>query len=200
MDRKDWDRKYAEKELVWSAGPNGFLVEEVSSLRPGTAADLAAGEGRNAIWLAQQGWQVTAVDYSPVAIDKGRRIARRLGVEVGWVTADLLDLDLGAGRFDLVALFYLQLPWEEMAEVLQRASRAVAPAGTLLLVGHDLTNLDGGHGGPQDPGVLYTPGQVAAELTTLRVKEAARRRRDVETDQGVATAIDCFVRAVAERA
>jgi hypothetical protein len=85
-----------------------------------------------------------------------------------------------------------------MHRVLHSASGAVAPGGTLLLVGHDRTNLEGGHGGPKDPGVLYTPDEVAGELSSLEIVEAARRRRDVETDDGTATAIDCLVRAVAK--
>ena len=76
MDRDDWNRRYAEKELVWSAGPNLFLVEEIERLPARRAVDLAAGEGRNAVWLAEQGWQVTAVDYSRVGLDKGREIAK----------------------------------------------------------------------------------------------------------------------------
>lgn len=75
MEATEWDRRYAEQELVWSAGPNQFLVEEAAGLAPGRALDVAAGEGRNAVWLAERGWRVTAVDFSTVGIDKGRRIA-----------------------------------------------------------------------------------------------------------------------------
>jgi SAM-dependent methyltransferase len=198
MDRDDWDRRYAEKELVWSVEPNSFLVEEASGLTPGKAADLATGEGRNAIWLAERGWRVTAVDYSRVGLDKARQIAKARGVAVDWIEADLLEYEPAPGDFDLVIIFYLQLPWEWMHRVLHSASGAVAPGGTLLLVGHDRTNLEGGHGGPKDPGVLYTPDEVAGELSSLEIVEAARRRRDVETDDGTATAIDCLVRAVAK--
>ena len=72
MDAKDWDERYAATELVWSAEPNRFVAELVSPLTPGTAVDIAAGEGRNAIWLAQQGWTVTATDYSSVAVERMR--------------------------------------------------------------------------------------------------------------------------------
>ena len=198
MDRTDWDRRYAEKELIWSAEPNRFLVEELSGLAPGRAIDLAAGEGRNAIWLAQSGWRVTAVDYSNVGLEKGRCIAEKHGVKVEWVEADLLEYEIGDAAYDLVLLFYLQLPWAWMGGVLRRAADAVAPGGTLLLVGHDLANLEGGHGGPKDAAVLYTHEQVAGELSALNIVQAARRERPVDLEDGsVATAIDCLVRATA---
>ena len=200
MDRTDWDRRYAEKELIWSAEPNRFLVEELSGLAPGRAIDLAAGEGRNAIWLAQHGWRVTAVDYSNVGLEKGRRIAAQQGVDVEWIEADLLEYEIGDGAYDLVLVFYLQLPWNWMSNVLRRAAAAVAPGGTLLLVGHDRANLEGGHGGPRDAAVLYTHEQVAGELGALRIVEAARRERPVEQEDGsVATALDCLVRATVDR-
>ena len=79
MDRHDWDARYAGEQLVWSAEPNRFLVAEVDGLTPGRALDVACGEGRNAIWLAEQGWTVTGVDFSPVALDKARRTGRSPG-------------------------------------------------------------------------------------------------------------------------
>ena len=74
MDQNEWDERYREQELVWAAEPNRILVGAVEGLTPGKALDLAAGEGRNAVWLAQQGWDVDAVDWSDVALDKGRDI------------------------------------------------------------------------------------------------------------------------------
>lgn len=195
MDREDWDRRYLEKELVWSAGPNRFLVEEVAALSPGRALDLGAGEGRNAIWLVGLGWRVTAVDFSAVALDKARRIAASRGVEIDWVNADLVKYRPDPAAFDLVLLLYIHLPWPEMALVLGRARAALAPGGTLLLIGHDRSNLDHGHGGPQQPELLYTAADVAGLLDGLEVEEAGTRFRVVETEQGVKQAIDCLVRA-----
>jgi 2-polyprenyl-3-methyl-5-hydroxy-6-metoxy-1,4-benzoquinol methylase len=195
MDKKDWDKRYEGTDLVWSVEPNRFLVEETSALSPGRALDLAAGEGRNAVWLAEQGWRVDAVDFSAVALAKGRKLAEARGVEVNWVEADVERHRLADGAYDLVIVLYLHLPWERMKRVLQAVPSAIDPLGTLLLVGHDRTNLDQGHGGPRDPDVLYTPEQVAGELRDLRIEEATRRDRSVETETGVVTAIDCLVRA-----
>ena len=195
MDREDWDRRYLEKDLVWSAEPNRFLVEEVGGLTPGRALDLGAGEGRNAIWLAGLGWRVTAVDFSAVALDKAGRIAASRGVEIDWVNADLGEYRPEPAAFDLVLLLYLHLPWREMASVLGRARAAVAPGGTFLLIGHDRSNLDHGHGGPQQPELLYTAGEVAGILVGLDIEESGTRYRAVETERGVVQAVDCLVRA-----
>ncbi len=195
MKSEDWDRRYAAEELVWSAGPNRLFAAEVAALPPGRALDLACGEGRNAIWLAEQGWDVTAVDYSQVALAKAREIAARRGVAPVFVAADLLEYHPAAGAFDLVAVLYLQIPAAELHVVLQRAAAAVAPGGTFLLVGHDLLNLTEGHGGPKEPDVLYTADDVVADLPGLEILRAERVLRDVEGAER--HAIDVLVRATA---
>jgi len=197
MDREDWNARYAGSELIWTAEPNRFLVEATASLEPGRALDLAAGEGRNAVWLAERGWHVDAVDFSAVGLDKGRKLAADRAVSVTWIETDLLSHTPPATHYELVILFYLHLPWSSMRCVLRHAARALAPGGSLLLVGHDLTNLERGHGGPRRPEVLYTPDRVAAELPELTITEATRRLRPVETDEGSVNAIDCLVLAVA---
>lgn len=195
MKKEDWDKRYSGTGLLWSVEPNRFLVEETAALAPGRALDLAAGEGRNAVWLAERGWSVDAVDFSTVALTKAHRLAEARGVALNWIEADVEQHSLAESEYDLVIVFYLHLPWERMRHVLHAASEAVAPQGTLLLVGHDRTNLDGGHGGPRNADVLYTPEEVAGALPGLRIDEATRRERPVETEAGVATAIDCLVRA-----
>ena len=89
MDRAAWDARYSEKDLVWGAEPNRFVETELGGREPGgRALDLACGEGRNSIWLAKRGWEVTAVDFSVVAVERGRKLAAQQGVEVEWVAAD----------------------------------------------------------------------------------------------------------------
>jgi SAM-dependent methyltransferase len=193
MQREDWDRRYAEVESLWSARPNRVLVAEVDGLTPGRALDLACGEGRNAIWLAERGWDVTGVDFSQVAIAKARASAERAGVDVDFVCADLLAYEPAPGTHDLVVVLFLQLPADERRRVLRRAADALAPGGALLLVGHDLANLTEGTGGPSDPSVLYTAEDVVAELPGLVVEKAERILRDV--DGADRPAIDVLVRA-----
>jgi 2-polyprenyl-3-methyl-5-hydroxy-6-metoxy-1,4-benzoquinol methylase len=195
VEREDWNRKHGEAGLLFGAEPNRFLVAEVDGLEPGRALDLACGAGRNAVWLAEQGWTVTGADFSDVALENARGLAAERRVEVDWVQADVREWEPSAGAFDLIAVLYLQIPAEELRPVLARAAGAVAPGGTLLVVGHDLQNLNGGYGGPKDPRVLFTPEEIAAELPGLAVQKAERVLRPVETEDGEAQAIDTLVRA-----
>jgi SAM-dependent methyltransferase len=191
--KEDWNRSYADAVLLWTATPNRFLVAEVGGLEPGQALDLACGEGRNAVWLAEQGWRVVGVDYAEVALSKAAVLAADRGVGIELVEADLLEYEPERLGYDLVCVLYLQLPAPERRRVLGRAAAAVAPGGTFLLVAHDLTNLEHGHGGPSDPVVLLTPDEVAAELPGLELVKAERVLRPVE---GAARpAIDALVRA-----
>jgi SAM-dependent methyltransferase len=196
MDREMWDARYASTESLWSFEPNRFLVHETEALAPGRALDLACGEGRNALWLAARGWQVTAVDFSAVALDRGRERAERDGLTVDWVQADVLRWAPPERGFDLVAILYLHLRGLDLRPVLRGAADAVAPSGTLLVVAHDATNLADGHGGPQDPELLYTPADVTAAMEGLEIERAERVRRPVSTPAGERTAIDALVRAV----
>jgi SAM-dependent methyltransferase len=193
--REDWNARYAAKELLWTAEPNRLFAAEAEGLDPGRALDLACGEGRNAVWLAERGWRVTGVDFSEVALEKAARLAASRDVEVEWVVADVLDYEPEARAFDLVALLYLQLPYEELAEAIRAAADAVAPGGTLLVLGHHTKNLEEGTGGPKDVSVLYTPEDVAALLGDLVVERAETVRRPVPLGDGEAVALDAFVRA-----
>ncbi|MFE3637882.1 class I SAM-dependent methyltransferase [Streptomyces sp. NPDC059168] len=203
MDADAWDERYRAVERVWPAGPNMWVVREVAGLRPGRALDLAAGEGRNARWLAGRGWRVDAVDFSPVAVGRMAEGAEEVdgtaegaGESAGAVHAAVADVTRYApepGAYDLVLLSYLHLPWRDMAGVLERAARAARPGGTLLLVGHDVGNLEHGTGGPQDPDVLSGVERVRAvwePSADVVVAEVARR------PVGEAVALDTVVRAV----
>lgn len=193
--REDWNARYVGKELVWSAEPNRLFAREVEGLAPGRALDLACGEGRNAVWLAERGFDVTAVDFSDVALEKGKQLAAGRGVEVGWVCADVLEYEPERGTFDLVVVLYLQLPHGELARAIGAAVGAVAPGGTLIVLGHDTTNLTEGYGGPTDPAVLFTPEDVVAWVGELVVERAEKVHRTVSLEVGEAVAIDAFVRA-----
>jgi SAM-dependent methyltransferase len=193
MKRERWNERYAAVDNLWSAKPNRFLVAEVSDLPPGRALDLACGEGQNGIWLADLGWDVVAVDFSDVAIAKGRERAEREGVEIELIVGDLLEYEPGHSAFDLVLLLYFHLPPDELGVVLRRAAAALAPGGTLLVIGHDRTNVEHGTGGPSDPTIQYTPDEIGAELSGLQIEKAERVLRDVaEADR---PAIDALVRA-----
>ena len=201
MDREAWDRRYEEKDLVWSAEPNQFLPPAVRGLEPGRALDLAAGEGRNAIWLAQQGWEVTAVDFSGVAIGKGRQIAEARGIDVEWLVSDVLAYE-PEPDFNLVLIFYVHFLEPEMERLFGVARKALRPGGRLIALGHHLKNLDGGYGGPQFPQVLWTEERITPLIAGMEIVKFGERLRPVVAKPGEVipagtTAIDLWVDAIA---
>ncbi|MDY7103860.1 MAG: bifunctional NAD(P)/FAD-dependent oxidoreductase/class I SAM-dependent methyltransferase [Actinomycetota bacterium] len=139
-DASEWDARYGERghDHLWSGEPNGTLVVEVADLTPGRALDVCCGEGADAIWLAGRGWKVTALDVSRVALDRAGAAATDAGVTVDWVCADLAADPPAAGSFDLVTAHYPALRRTPGDEAMRALVDAVAPGGTLLVVGHDL--------------------------------------------------------------
>ena len=195
MNRDDWNDRYRTDEFVWTAEANRFVIAETLDLVPGRVIDLAAGEGRNAVWLAERGWQATAVDYSDVALAKAQRLAESRGVPLDTVVADVTTYEPEPRAYDLVLVIYLQLPEPGRSAALRHAVDAVAPGGTLLVIAHDRSNLDGGYGGPQDPAVLATSEDVAGIVAELDVLKAELVDRPVDTRDGPCVAIDHIVRA-----
>lgn len=195
MDASEWDSKYSATETMWSEQPNSFLVEKTVEMKPGRALDLGCGEGRNALWLAERGWAVTAVDFSEVAVERGRHWADRRGLSIDFRVADVTEYDPDPRAYDLVILFYLQLQHPEIRNILTRAAGAVADGGSLLVVAHDLENLEHGYGGPPTPDVLYTTDLVLESITGFSLIEAGRMNRSVATPEGEQIAIDTLVLA-----
>ena len=151
------------------------------------------------MWLATQGWEATGVDFSRVGLEKAARLAESNHVAVEWVHGDATRWS-PQHQYDLVVVFYLQLPAPQRTAAFGVAARALAPGATLLVVGHDLLNLTDGVGGPQSPDVLYTPDDLRRDLEAsgvgdLVVDRAERVERPVETDTGTRAAIDCLLRA-----
>jgi SAM-dependent methyltransferase len=189
-DRETYDELYRSAPALWSGRPNRQLVVEASELPPGRALDAGSGEGGDAQWLAERGWQVTAVDFSTVALERATALAaaRGLGERIEWLHADLGMWTPPAGSFDLVTAHYLHASWDDRGGMFRRLAGAVAPGGTLLVVGH-LLDENGGqhqghaqgqghhaqgqghnHGEPDeglhrhDPAAFYTAEEVAAVL------------------------------------
>ena len=134
-----WESRYADRDQVWSGNPNHALVSTISGRPPGEALDLGCGEGGDSVWLAEQGWRVTAVDVSATAVARGRELASRRNVPEGritWLVEDLSSWEPGTG-FDLVSACFLHSPIAfPRKDVLRRCAAAVAPGGHLLVVGH----------------------------------------------------------------
>ena len=164
--RLGWDERHREGDFE-GEGPNPTLVLGVAGLLPGTALELAAGSGTNAVWLAGQGWRTTAVDWSPVGLANGHAKAQAAGVEVEWLERDLFAWSPPVRSFDLVVIVYLHVPPDERAKIYSRAAAAVAPRGRLLVVGHDRLNATEGEGGPPDTVRLFTADEIAHELLAV---------------------------------
>lgn len=190
MDRQKWNERYAAQPLLWSVDPGPFLGGELGDRPPGRALDLGAGEGRTALWLAERGWDVTAVDFSDVALDRGRDRVLASGAPgtVEWVCADLTEFDPSGATYDLVLLLFIHLPAEFRRRLLGLASATLAPKGAFVVAGYDTSHATSGQGGPRDPAILFTPEVIVAELPGLRIERAER----IE----VGDAVDAVVRAV----
>lgn len=186
MRAEDWDERYAEKQQ-WSAEPNRLIADLLADVPPGDAVDLAAGEGRHALWLAGLGWRATAVDFSDVGLTRGR--AQPGGDRVTWVTADVLAWTAPPESLDLVLVAYLHLPQDETVALLTRAVGWLRPGGRLLVLGHDVENLTAGVGGPPDPAILYSVERLAPVAALLDVDRFEQVRR--ETPAG--TALDTLL-------
>ena len=188
MSNAFWDDRYAkaaaEGMAVWSSEPNAWIAQVTGTLPPGTAIDLAAGEGRNAVWLASRGWRVTAVDFSATGLSIGRTRAAEAGLELDWVTADATSW-VSPTPVDLVVIAYLQLPAAELSSAISNAIASLAAGGTLALIGHDSENLEHGVGGPKDAAMLHDLEVVRSAAAGLDIVECRRYDRTT-ADGGVA--------------
>ncbi len=182
---------YRSSARVWSGDPNPQLVAEIAEVTPGRALDVGCGEGADAIWLAQRGWEVVAVDISSVALERAARHADGSGPAVAarieWRQADLMTSPPETEAFDLVSAQFMQLPPEPRRRLFTALARSVRPGGALLVVGHHPSDLDTGVRRPPVPERFYTAADVAGLLDpswTVVVDEArprsARTPEDVE--------------------
>ena len=180
--RAEWDKRYTERERLWSGAPNGALVAEVAGLTPGTVLDVGAGEGADAVWLARNGWDVTAVEPSGVALERAAGHARDAGVTVRWVHADLTAAALGT--YDLVSAQYPALLRTPDAGAERALLDAVAPGGVLLLVHHAGMEEHPPDESGFDPADYVWPSMVAARLDDAWTVELDVRRPRVAPDGG----------------
>jgi SAM-dependent methyltransferase len=190
-----WDERYRTNPEIWSGNPNVALVAEAASLKPGTALDAGAGEGGDAFWLAAQGWTVTAVDISSVALERAAKRASERGLAITWLHANLATTPPPAD-YDLVTAHYLHIPKAEQPTLFRNLAAAVAPGGTLLVVGHDLSDM-AKLPRPDLAEYGWTPDDVAAVLGEgWTIEVAAARPRPATTPDGEEVTInDAILRA-----
>jgi SAM-dependent methyltransferase len=190
MDAAEWDDRYGAADRLWSTEPNVFVEDRLRDREPGVGLDLASGEGRNAIWLADRGWEMTAVDFSSVAIERGRSHRG----QITFVVADVLTWN-PERSYDLVLVAYLHLPLSDFEPLIRRAVTWLRPEGELFMVGHDRANIEHGAGGPQYPEVLWDVDEILPWLDGMNIRESGVVERVVEVETGLATALDALIRA-----
>jgi SAM-dependent methyltransferase len=197
-----WDERYRSRDALWSGNPNPNLVSQVADLAPGLALDAGSGEGADAIWLAARGWLVTAIDISPVALQRAAAHAAERGDELAgrieWRHEDLTSWEPGDASFDLVSVQYMHLPEPLRNEMFRRLAAAVAPAGTLLIVGHHPSDLQTRVPRPPMPEMFYTGDDIASLLADgdwIIATNAASPRAGTDPDGNVVTVHDTVLRA-----
>jgi SAM-dependent methyltransferase len=202
LDEELWDERYRSRPALWSGEPNRHLVGEAAELEPGLALDVGCGEGADAIWLARRGWRVDGVDVSGVALRRAAEHADRAGAEIAgritWLHENLTAWDPGRGRYDLVSAQYMHLPPPERDVLFRGLAEAVAPGGTLLIVGHHPTDLQTTVPRPPRPELFFTGADVVALLDPDGwdvVTEAAVARSVTDPDGRAVTVHDTVVRA-----
>jgi 2-polyprenyl-3-methyl-5-hydroxy-6-metoxy-1,4-benzoquinol methylase len=194
-----WNERFAREGYVFGTAPNVFLASQAHRLRPGMSAlSIADGEGRNSVWLAQQGLGVTAFDFSPVAVIKARALAKEKGVEVDYQAGDIESWDWDATQYDVIAGIFIQFATPpERARLFAGICRALKPGGLLLLQGYTPDQLKYGTGGPKQVEQLYTRRlleQAFAALDILEIREHVSEVQEGSGHSGSSALIDFVAR------
>ena len=193
-----WDERYREQALTYGADPNDFLVEQVGLLQPGNCLCVAEGQGRNAVWLASQGFEVTAVDQSSVGMARAQDFAKERNVEINTLVADLADFDFGSGRWDNIVSIFGHLPSDLRRDVHRRIVEALKPGGVFLAEAYTPAQLDtSGTGGPPDVDMLMTADMLRLELTGLEImlaREITRKVNEGEYHRGEGAVVQFIAR------
>jgi 2-polyprenyl-3-methyl-5-hydroxy-6-metoxy-1,4-benzoquinol methylase len=202
FDQAFWDAQYRTRSQLWSGRPNGHLVAQAAELPAGAALDVGGGEGADAIWLAERGWRVTAVDVSAVALERGAQHAAEAGTEVAaqiaWHHEDVRTWAPEPSSYDLVSAQFMHLTPADRTSLIGRLAAAVAPGGTLLVVGHHPSDLETTVSRGSRPELLFTATELAALLDAEQweiVLASAPGRRATDPAGNPVTIHDALLRA-----
>jgi 2-polyprenyl-3-methyl-5-hydroxy-6-metoxy-1,4-benzoquinol methylase len=181
-----WNERFGAEGYHFGTAPNAFLRAQAARLRPGLAAlCVADGEGRNSVWLAEQGLQVRAFDFSPVALDKARRLASEHGVAVDYRVCDINDWDWDERQYDVIAAIFIQFATPaERAHLFAGLCRALKPGGLLLMQGYTPEQLAYDTGGPRVAEQLYTAGLLKSAFAALEVLELREHVSEIDEGRG----------------
>jgi 2-polyprenyl-3-methyl-5-hydroxy-6-metoxy-1,4-benzoquinol methylase len=167
-----WDARYAAEDYLFGTAPNAYLASQASRLAPGQRAlAVGDGEGRNAVWLATQGLEVTLVDISPVGLDKARRLARRHGCRIETIAADLTQWDWPQGHYDLAIEIFVHVPVADRRRIHRAMAASLRPGGLALVEAFQKGQAGNGSGGPRTTPLLYDAAALAEDFAALRTLE-----------------------------
>lgn len=193
-----WDERYNTEEYVYGTNPNEFLRANINSIPKGKVLSLAEGEGRNAVFLAELGYEVTAVDSSMVGIEKGRQLAKSNGVKVEFIHADLASYELGQSQWDGVVSIFCPLPSSVRRALHRKVMCGLKPGGVLLLEAYTPEQIKYGTGGGNNAELMQTKDSLVRELTGLNFQHLVELERDVI--EGIFhTGIGSVVQAIARK-
>jgi len=191
-----WDERYSAEEYAYGTNPNKFLEANVSSIPKGKVLSLAEGEGRNAVFLAKQGYSVTAVDSSLVGLNKARKLAEENGVIVEFIHTDLAEYDLGENKWDGIVSIFCPLPSSIRKQLHKKVEAALKRNGVFLLEAYTPAQLKYGTGGGNSVDVMQSKESLSLELAGLKFKHLIELERDVV--EGIYhTGLGAVVQAVA---
>lgn len=197
--REIWDAHYADEAYIFGTAPNVFLAAQQPLLKAGqTALAVADGEGRNGVWLAQQGLDVLSVDISPLGQAKAKKLAQKKNVPIRFEEADLSRWDWGKDRFDVIVAIFVQFAGPEMrTQMFQNMKQALKPGGLLILQGYTPKQLEYRTGGPGQIENLYTKEMLQeyfADMDILHLHEHEEFIAEGTKHHGMSALVDMVAR------
>lgn len=174
-----WDERYSAEHYIYGTTPNRFLSDKANVIPAGKVLCLADGEGRNSVFLAKQGYTVTAVDSSQVGLAKAQRLAEKNGVKIEFIHADLADFDLGENKWDGIVSIFCHLPSAIRKTVYPQVLASLKPNGVLLLEAYTEAQIGRGTGGPPTADLMLSAEILRQELHALNFSHLVELERDV---------------------
>ncbi len=179
MSNPTWNQRYSIPDYVYGTEPNDFLAAQAHLIPKGRVLEIGAGEGRNSVYLAQQGYQVTAVDQSSVGLEKARKLATEKGVEIETIEASLAEFEIEPNQWQGIVAIFLHLPVSLRTRVLSKCVRGLVRNGIFILEAFTPSQLKYDTGGPKDPLELYTLYDLRNDLKGLNIEHGEELERDV---------------------
>ena len=180
-----WNRRFSQPNYLFGKEPNAYLREQVRHLRPGSALAVCDGEGRNGVWLAEQGLQVDAFDFSPVGIEKAKRLQAARGVHVNWSCCAWQDFDWRAEVYDnVVGIFFQFATPAERSDLFARMDRSLKPGGTLIIQGYSQAQMQFKTGGPGVLEHLYSEALMREAFAAYEVLDLRTYEQELHEGDG----------------